>query len=60
MGKFANGVKVLGEIVTEVNARQKEVNDLASKLVSKTYGVDFDQAKKIAHVLVTQAEITWK
>lgn len=60
MGKFKNALSFAGEVASKYADQQHEVNELANKLVNKTYGVDYDQAKKIAQVLITQAEVTWK
>lgn len=55
-----NALSFMAEVGNAYVDRDKKVSELASTLVNKTYGVDYDQAKKIAAVLIDQAEITWK
>ena len=60
MGKFKNAVKLVGELADAWAVEEKKVNDLTDKLMDMTYGVDREQAKKIARALNNRAEITWK
>jgi hypothetical protein len=59
-GKFKNAMKTAGRVLDAYAERDKKVKDLAKTLQFYTYGVDYDQARKIAEVLIDRAEITWK
>lgn len=50
----------LGEAAETFAMQEEKVNELTDKLMRKTYGLERDDVKKIARVLVTQAEVTWK
>jgi hypothetical protein len=60
MGRFANVVNAFIDGAAELQAIDEKATELTYKFMSKTQGVDFDQAKAIATVLVTQADVTWK
>ena len=60
MGKFAKVATAFLDWSAEVAAHDAKVNELTYKLMSRTQGVEFDQAKAIATVLINQTEITWK
>lgn len=60
MGKIKNAFDFAGKVLDAKMENDKKVRELTQKLLNKTYGVEYDQAEKIARVLVTQAEITWK
>ena len=60
MGKFAKVANAFMEWSADVAAYDAKVNELTYKLMSRTQGVEFDQAKAIATVLINQTEITWK
>ena len=60
MGFFKNALNTSLEVAGAVAERQNKVNEMTNILMQKTNGVDVDQAKKIAAVLVDQAEVTWK
>ena len=55
MGKFKNAVKLVGELADAWAVEEKKVNDLTDKLMDMTYGVDREQAKKIARALNNRA-----
>ena len=60
MSRFTSALKTLVEIGGAMAEQQQKVNEMTNLLMQKTNGVNLDQAKKIAEVLVTQAEVTWK
>ena len=60
MGKIKNAAKTLGEIADAWADNNRKVEDMTDLLMKRTYGVERDQDRKIAAVLVHQAEITWK
>lgn len=60
MGKFKSAMRTFGQVVDAMYERDQKVKELTQKLLNKTYGVDYDQAEKIARVLLDHAEITWK
>jgi hypothetical protein len=60
MSKFKNAMKTIGEVADAMVKNQKKVEDMTNILMQKTYGLELEQAKKVAHILVTQADVTWK
>ncbi len=53
-------MKTLGKVVNTMAENHQREEEMINELMKRTYGVDREQARKIAHVLLTQAEVTWK
>lgn len=61
MSKFGNALRFIGDVAETMAERDAAVKKLTKEILSKTYGVEYDQAEKIARVLLDRAEpITWK
>ena len=59
MGKFKNALSMTGQLLTAIASREEEINEMTSKIMSKTTGVEYAVARQIAATLVDHAEVTW-
>jgi len=61
MGKFKNILQGLGEIADDWAAAHQKIEELTDQLVKRTYDVDRAEARKIASMLIRDADpIVWK
>lgn len=60
MKRIKNTLRYIGEMAEVYAKQEQQVKELTYKLMSKTHGLEADQAEKVARVLVSQAELTWK
>jgi hypothetical protein len=60
MKRISNALKTLGEVGHALNVRSQKVDRMTTELIRRGYGIDLTQARKIAAILVDQAEVTWK
>lgn len=60
MDKLKSAMKTLGKVANTMAENHQREEEMINELMKRTYGVDREQARKIAHVLLTQAEVTWK
>lgn len=61
MGKFMNALSTAGKAIEAYADYNQEVRTLTNELMRRTYGLDLDQAEKVARTLINEAnEVTWK
>ena len=60
MGKFKDTMKFIGDTASAWSEHENKVNELTDELMKRTYNADREDVKKVARVLITQAEVTWK
>lgn len=60
MGKLKSAAKFALDVAEKMADREAEVSKLTSELMRLTYGLEHDQARKVAQTLVARADITWK
>lgn len=60
MNKFKSAMKIVGKVLDTAIEDQKKINDMTDILMQKSWGVEREQAKKIARVLIQEADVTWK
>jgi hypothetical protein len=61
MGRMKSAFKIAGEVLVAKAEQDAQVKQLTQEILNKSYGVEYDQAEKIARVLISRAEpIVWK
>jgi DNA-binding transcriptional regulator/RsmH inhibitor MraZ len=60
MGRFKNAMKVIGEGLNAMAEHDQKVREMTRKILSHSYGLEYDHAEEVARVLVNHAEVTWK
>lgn len=61
MNRFKNSMSFLGDVFVSIAERNAEVKKLTQEILDHSYGVNYDQAEKVAEVLINRAEpIVWK
>jgi hypothetical protein len=59
-GRIKKALSFTGDVLNAMGETNARVNDMTNEIMRRSYGVDADQARKVAQVLVHHAEVTWK
>lgn len=61
MDRFKNSLSFLGDVFVSIAERNAQVKKLTQEILNNSYGIDYDQAERVAEVLINKAEpIVWK
>lgn len=60
MSKFKNAMSTLGKVADRMIDRSQEIDKMTNELMRRGYGIELASAKKIATILIDQADVTWK
>lgn len=60
MGAFKDIAKTVGDVMDKQYERNKKIDEMTRQIVKRGYDLDPIEARKIAKILVTHAEVTWK
>lgn len=60
MGALKDIAKAVGNVMDKTYERNQKIDEMTRQIVKRGYGLDPIEAKKVAAILVDQAEVTWK
>lgn len=61
MNRFKNSLSFLGDVFASMAERDAQVKSLTKEILRNSYNIDYDQAERVAEVLINKAEpIVWK
>lgn len=60
MGKIMNALDAVGKAIEHSAELNRRIDKMTSELITRDRTLDLTEARKVARILVTQAEVTWK